>query len=110
MIHFELAPNSAKVDDHVFVIVKVLKTDKRGNRRESRGFKREDYEVVEAVISQIHFGWSMLSSENTWSCALSTIGDNPATWRYIQDVSLSDCFTSRKEAEKELDRRFADEE
>lgn len=109
MIHFELAPNSAKIDDHVFVIAKVLKTDKRGNRRESRGYKREDYEVVEAVISEIHYGWSMLSSENVWSCALSTIGEDSSTWRYIQDVSMADCFNSKEEAEKELDRRFADE-
>lgn len=108
MIHFEFAPNSARVDDHVFVITKVLKKDKRGNRRESRGNQREDFEVVEAVISQIHYGWSMLSSQNAWSCELSAVGENIENWRYIHDVSLSDCFTSKKEAEKELNRRFAD--
>lgn len=109
MIHFELVPASAKLDDHVFVITKKQKADKHGKLYPSRGNKREDYEIVEAVISRICYGWRPMSTQNSWSCDLSTVGEDPKTWRYIQDVSPSDCFASRKAAEEELDRRFADE-
>ena len=110
MIHFELTPASAKPNDHVFVITKKQKADKHGKLYLSRGYKREDYEVIEAVISQIRFGWSAMSTQNVWSCDLSTVGEDPKTWRYIEDVSPSDCYSTREEAEKELDQRFTDEE
>lgn len=110
MIHFAFTPDSAKVDDHVFVIVNKPIVNKAGRRTVSKGKKKDDFEVTEAVISEIHYGWNYVSMQNCWSCALATLTNDPDNWRYIDNVSLTDCFMSRKEAEHELLRRFADAE
>lgn len=109
MIHFAFTPDSAKVDDHVFVIVNKPIVNKAGRRTVSKGKKKDDFEVTEAVISEIHYGWNHVSMQNCWSCALATLANDHDNWRYIENVSLTDCFTSRREAEDELERRFAAE-
>lgn len=109
MIHFALAENSTKLGDHVFVIVPKTKISATGRRLICRGEK--DLEVLEAVVDQIHYGWSHLTSKNSWSCSIAQIvkDDNPLNGRYIQNVPLTDCFSSESEAKQELQRRVSAE-
>ncbi|MBQ6403330.1 MAG: hypothetical protein IJI27_05440 [Oscillospiraceae bacterium] len=107
MLEFALTKESAQLGDHVFVIVPKVKTAKNGRRIPDRsGSGRE---VMEMVIDQIHYGWSHVSSTYEWSCALAQIvnDDNPLNGRYIQNVSLEDCFRTEQEARQELQRRVS---
>lgn len=105
MLFFELSQNSAKPGDHVFVIVPKQKISTNGRRITSRS--KNDLEVIEAVIDQIHYGWSHLTSAYSWSCSLAEVvgGENPLCGRYIQDVPVEDCFLTKEQAIKELDKR-----
>ena len=106
MIKFELTKESANLGDRVFIIAKKMKRNSLGRLYESR--TAGDYEVVEAEITDIHYGWSPITSTNRWSFAAAAVDsvDGSEYHRYIEGVSLDDCFATRKEAETALAARL----